>query len=209
MKESVFNKIKLPSGPVTRSQTRKSVEEYCSVLAYENNKDNYLETSEIIPDQDKEEFNEYFAISAHAESVEEKSVEDVFATQDLIILTNTTEALKDPTWKKSMDEEYEALIEKKVWEVVLPPPDTNIVGSRWTHICKGNKDRTVRAKSRVVVQGFTQTFVVNYDETYAPVSRLASLQTICAIAVRNDWPIHQMDIYNAYVNEDLEEPIYM
>ena len=81
-----------------------------------------------------------------------------------------------------MDNEYEALIEKKVWEVVLPPPDTNIVGSHWTHICKRNEDRTARAKSRVVVQGFTQTFGVDYDKTYAPVCRLASLWTICAIA---------------------------
>ena len=44
----------LSSGPVTRSQTRKSAEEYCSVLAYEDNKDKYLESSEIILDQDKE-----------------------------------------------------------------------------------------------------------------------------------------------------------
>ena len=42
-------------------------------------------------------------------------------TQDLIVPTNTTEAVKDPIWRKSMDDEYEALIEKKVWEVVLPP----------------------------------------------------------------------------------------
>ena len=97
------------------------------------------------------------------------------------------------------------------WQVPkqLLPPDTNIVGSHWTHICKHNQDRTARAKSRVIAQGFTQTFGVNYDETYAPVSRLASLRTICAIAARNDWPIHQMDIYNAYVNADFEEPIYM
>ena len=69
-----------------------------------------------------------------------------------------------------MDDEYEALIEKKVWEVVLPPPDINIVGSHWTHICKCNQDRTARAKSRVVAQGFTQTFGVNYHEMYTLVS---------------------------------------
>ena len=108
-----------------------------------------------------------------------------------------------------MDDEYEALIEKKVWEVVLPPPDMNIVGSCWTHICKCNDDRKARAKSRVIAQGFTQTFGVDYNETYAPVSQLASLQIICAIAARNDWPIHQMDLYNAYVNADLDKPIYM
>src|SRR3979490_1090175 len=32
---------------------------------------------------------------------------------------------------------------------------------------------------------------------------------ICAIAARNDWPIHQMDIDNTYVNVDLHKPIYM
>ena len=81
-----------------------------------------------------------------------------------------------------MDKEYEALIEKKVWEGVLPLPNINIIGSCWIHICKHNEDRTGRAKSRVVAQGITQTFGVDYDETYAPVRRLASLQTICAIA---------------------------
>ena len=60
-----------------------------------------------------------------------------------------------------------------------------------------------------MAQGFTQTFGVDYNKTYAPVSRLTSLQTICAIAARNDWPIHQMDVYNADVNADLDEPIYM
>ena len=67
----------------------------------------------------------------------------------------------------------------------------------------------MRAKSRVVAQGFTQTFGVDYDETYVPVSRLASLWTICMIAALNDWLIHQMDVYNAYVHADLEEPIYI
>ena len=68
-------------------------------------------------------------------------------------------------------------------EAILPPPETNIVGSCRTHICKHIQDRSSRAKSRVVAQVFTQTFGVNYDETYAPVSQLASLWTICAIAV--------------------------
>ena len=97
-------------------------------------------------------------------------MENIFIAQDLVVPTNTTEALKNPIWRKSMDEEYEALIEKKVWDIVLPPPDINIVRSCWTHICKHNEDRTARAKSRVVAQGFTQTFGVDYNETYAPVS---------------------------------------
>ena len=89
----------LSGGPVTRSQARKSAEEHSSTLAYEDNKDNYLDTSEIVQDQDKENFDKYFAISAHAESVEEKYVENIFIAQDLVVPTNTTEALKDPMWR--------------------------------------------------------------------------------------------------------------
>ena len=49
-----------------------------------------------------------------------------------------------------MDDEYGALIKKEVWEVVLQPPDTNIVGSHWRHVSKLNNQGTARAKSRVV-----------------------------------------------------------
>ena len=102
--------------------------------------------------------------------------------QTLTILNSTNEALKDPTWKEYMNNKYKALIDKNIWEVVLPPPEANIAGSRWTYVCKTNQDGTTRLMSQVVAQGFTQTFGINYNETYAPVTQLASLQNICAIA---------------------------
>ena len=69
-----------------------------------------------------------------------------------------------------MDNEYRALIDKKVWEVVLPPPDINIVVSCWTYVCKQNQDGATGPKSQVVAQSFTQTFGINYDETHAQVT---------------------------------------
>jgi Reverse transcriptase (RNA-dependent DNA polymerase) len=50
---------------------------------------------------------------------------------------------------------------------------------------------------------------VDYDETYSPVTRLASLRVICAIAARNDWPIHQVDVDSTDLNAELPDPIYM
>ena len=59
-----LQKDKTLSGrPITRSQARKSAEEYSSILAYEDDKDNYLATSETVQDQDKSNFDEYLAIS--------------------------------------------------------------------------------------------------------------------------------------------------
>ena len=79
----------------------------------------------------------------------------------------TNNALSDPTWKKSMDDEIKAQIEKDTWELVIPPPGVNIVGSTWKHVLKQDqKGAIVHAKSQLVAQGFSQTFGVSYDETW-------------------------------------------
>ena len=92
------HKKTLPSGPVTRSQARKDSENYSSVLAYEVIKDQQLETSGTIPSQEKQEFHsDYLPISACTEPTGENSIESVFSTQDLVILTNIDEALQSPT----------------------------------------------------------------------------------------------------------------
>ena len=103
---------------------------------------------------------------------------------------NVNEAINNPIWKKAMDKELKAQIDKNTWEIVIPPEGVNIVGSKWTYCLKKNdKNTIIRPKSRLVAQGFTQTFGVDYDETYAPVIRMTSLRTICTIAAYNNWPI--------------------
>ena len=54
----------------------------------------------------------YLAISA--EPVEENDIDIAFSTQTLTIPNSTNEALKDPIWKESMNDEYKALIDKNV-----------------------------------------------------------------------------------------------
>ena len=39
-------------------------------------------------------------------------------------------ALNNPIWKKSMDQELKAQIDKNTWELVIQPKDVNIVGSK-------------------------------------------------------------------------------
>jgi Reverse transcriptase (RNA-dependent DNA polymerase) len=109
-----------------------------------------------------------------------------------------------------MDKEYKALIDHGTWEVVPVPVNMNIVGNRWVFVWKRDQQGEIHcARSRLVSQGFTQAFGVDYNEMYSPVTRLASLRVICAIVARNDWPIHQMDVDSAYLNEELPDPIYM
>ena len=55
-------------------------------------------------------------------------------------------------------------------------------------------------KACLVVRSFTQQYGVDYDETYAPVARLASLRLILAITSRQDWDIDVFDFHSAFLN---------
>ena len=102
----------LSSGPVTRSQIRNDTGDDTSTLAYEIDKDNYLEHSGINLTQENQEFNcEYLAISA--ELVKENDINMAFSMQDVVSPTNIDEPLQDPIWKQFMDNKYGALINKK------------------------------------------------------------------------------------------------
>jgi hypothetical protein len=66
-----------------------------------------------------------------------------------------------------------------------------------------------RYKARLVARGFTQTYGVDYNETFAPVAKFTSIRCILAVASLEDMEIHQMDVKTAFLNCELEEEIYM
>jgi hypothetical protein len=68
-----------------------------------------------------------------------------------------------------------------------------------------------RYKAWLVAKGFTQVYGVDYYDTWAPVAKLASIQTILAIAARNDWDIEMFDFHSAFLNGymDSDEEVFM
>ena len=71
-------------------------------------------------------------------------------------------------WKSACQKEIDTLQGYITWKLVPPPPQTNIVGCRWTFRVKRDKLGNANVfKSRLVAQGFSQMAGVNYDETYS------------------------------------------
>ncbi len=76
-------------------------------------------------------------------------------------------------------------------------------------IKRGVNGEIERHKAKLVARGFTQTFGVDYNETFAPIAKFASICGILALATIEDMEIHQMDVKTTFLNGDLEEDIYM
>ncbi|XP_068332795.1 uncharacterized protein [Pyrus communis] len=84
------------------------------------------------------------------------------------------------------------------------------VGSRWIYKIKFKADGSIkRHKARLVDRGFTQTFGVDYKETFAPMSQMNSMQVLLSVAINCGWTLYQMDVKNAFLHEELQEKVYM
>ena len=75
------------------------------------------------------------------------------------------------------------------------PQGKSIVGCKWVFIVKYKADGSVeRHKAHLVAKGFTQTYGIDYTETFAPVAKLNTIRILLSLAANSDWPLHQLDI---------------
>ena len=116
----------------------------------------------------------------------------------------------DAKWRKAMQKEIESLHSNDVWDLVELPSGRSAVGSKWVFKHKVDADGLVeRHKARLVAQGCSQRFGLDYDKTFCPVVRFESVRTMIALAVQNGLKLHQMDVTTAFLNGELEEEVYM
>jgi len=109
-----------------------------------------------------------------------------------------------------MNEEMKALDSRGTWKLVSAPTDAVIVGCRWVFTLEYCPDGSVdRYKTRLVTKGYTQTYGINYFETFSPVAGLSSIRISFSIAVNLSWSLFQLDVKNIFLYGDLQEEVYM
>jgi hypothetical protein len=111
-------------------------------------------------------------------------------------------------WKAAMQQEYASLLENRTFTPV-EHAHSKPIGCKWVYKTKTNPDDTLRYKARLVIKGYEQVQGVDFEETYAPVSKMPTLRYLMACAAQGGWEIDQLDVVTAFLNPAIDKEVYM
>jgi histone deacetylase 1/2 len=85
-----------------------------------------------------------------------------------------------------------------------------LIDCKWLYYIKKNSDGTIdRYKARLVAKGFKECYDIDYEDTFGPVVKAATIRLVLAISVSRGWSLRQLDVKNAFLHGVLEEEICM
>ncbi|GJX00462.1 retrovirus-related pol polyprotein from transposon TNT 1-94 [Tanacetum coccineum] len=123
---------------------------------------------------------------------------------------NVKEAMTDPAWFESMQEELLQFKMLNVWVLVPPPDIIKHLTLKWLFKNKQDEENTfTRNKTRLVVRGYRQEEGIDFKESFAPVARMEAIRIFLAYAAYKSFTVFQMDVKTAFLHGTLKEDVYV
>ena len=104
-----------------------------------------------------------------------------------------------------MNTEMKSIMRNNTWKLVARPLGKKVIGWRWTYKLKHGGLH----KARFVAKGYLQRPGFDFDGTFAPVARFATIRILLAIAVGLGLRVHHTDVKTVFCYGDLDEEIYV
>nr|GFA73655.1 putative retrotransposon Ty1-copia subclass protein [Tanacetum cinerariifolium] len=99
--------------------------------------------------------------------------------------------------------------DNEVWSLVDLPLNAKTVGSKSLFKKKTDMDGNVHTyKARLVAHGYTQTYGLDYEETFSPIADIKAIRILIAMAAFYDYEIWKMDVKTDFLNDHLTEEVY-
>nr|GEZ22819.1 retrovirus-related Pol polyprotein from transposon TNT 1-94 [Tanacetum cinerariifolium] len=125
-------------------------------------------------------------------------------------LANVKEAMTDPSWIDSMQEEFLQFKRLDVWVLAPAPDNISPLTLKWLFKNKHDEEQTViRNKSRLIMRGYRQEEGIDFEESFAPVASMEAIKIFLAYVAHKSFTVFQMDVKTTFLHGWLKEDVYM
>lgn len=135
---------------------------------------------------------------------------------DIVIPRTYRQALESPEsnyWKEAITRELNGLVEIGTFEFVKLsslPQNANVMRCHMVFTIKRQHDGSIeKFKCRLVADGNTQRWGIDFDKVFSTVAKLSTLRLILAIAAAFDYDLSSVDIRQAYLQATISEDLFM
>ena len=91
-----------------------------------------------------------------------------------------------------------------------PPVGCRPIGLKWVYkVKRDERGAIVKYKARLVAHGFVQREGIDFEEVFALVACIESIQLLLALAAAKDWRVHHLDVKSAFLNGELAEMVFV
>lgn len=105
-----------------------------------------------------------------------------------------------------MDSELESLKLNHTWDLVSLPHGKLAIGHRCVYMVKLKASGEVeRFKARLVAKGYNKQEGLDYHEAFSHVIKMATVRIVLSLAAQHNWHIHQLDVYNVFLQGDFDD----
>lgn len=94
--------------------------------------------------------------------------------------------VKDQNWRRAKEADIDFIERNGTWALTKLQPGQKEIGFKW--ICKLKRDangKITKHKAQLVAKGYTQEHGIDYEEVYAPVTRLETVRLLLPFRCKN------------------------
>ncbi|KAL8145756.1 hypothetical protein AgCh_003778 [Apium graveolens] len=128
------------------------------------------------------------------EDTEEIELEEELYLMGIDEPSDFNQASKRKEWRDAMDKEMQAVEKNQTWSLVELPPGQKPIGLKWVFKVKKDSDGKVG---------------IDFEEIFAPVTRIETVRLLLALAAKNEWEVHYLDVKIAFLNGEIKEEVYV
>nr|GEX39766.1 Gag-Pol polyprotein [Tanacetum cinerariifolium] len=123
---------------------------------------------------------------------------------------NFKSAITKDCWFQAMQDKIHKFDRLQVWKLVSQPDFVMIITLKWIYKVKRDKYGDVlKNKVRLVAKGYRQEEGIDFEESFAPKSRIEAIRIFIANAASKNMTIDQMDVKTTFLNGKLKEDVYV